>query len=136
MSCEVPESAKHAGRRYTRGMLLAGALYIGFVALGVTVIRQMSPPQWLIIVLALLPALPALLMLRTYLTFFRALDEFQRRIQAEAALITLAVVTLAAFSYGFLEEWAGFPHVPLIWVIPAVIITWGVSAFFVRARYK
>jgi len=136
MSCEVPESAKQAGRRYTRGMLLAGVLYMGLVALGVTMIRQMSPPQWLIIVLALLPALPALMMLRTYLVFFRALDEFQRRIQAEAALITLGVVTLAAFSYGFLEEWAGFPHVPLIWAIPAVIITWGVSAFFVRSRYK
>lgn len=136
MSCEVPENAKQAGRRYTRGMMVAGLLYVGFVALGVSVIRNMSPPHWLVIVLALLPALPALLMLRTYLTFFRALDEFQRRVQAEAALITLGVVTMAAFSYGFLEEWAGFPHIPLIWMIPAVVITWGASAFFVRRRYQ
>lgn len=136
MSCEVPESAKQAGRRYTRGMMLAGGLYVGLVVLGVTVINRMSPPHWLVIVLALLPVLPALLMLRTYLTFFRALDEFQRRVQSEAALITLGVLTIAAFGYGFLEAWAGFPHVPLIWAIPAVIITWGVSAFFVRARYK
>ena len=136
MNCEVPESAKQAGRRYTRGMMVAGLLYVGIVALGVSVIRHMSPPQWLVIVLALLPALPALLMLRAYLTFFRALDEFQRRVQAEAALITLGIVTVAAFSYGFLEEWAGFPHIPLIWMIPAVVITWGASAFFVRRRYQ
>ena len=136
MSCEVSESAKQAGRRYTRGMMIAGLLYVGFVVLGVSVIRHMSPPQWLVIVLALLPALPALLMLRTYLTFLRALDEFQRRVQAEAALITLGIVTMAAFSYGFLEEWAGFPHIPLIWMIPAVVITWGASAFFVRRCYQ
>lgn len=136
MSCEMPESAKQAGRRYRRGMMLAGGLYVGLVVLGVTVINRMSPPHWLVIVLSLLPVLPSLLMLRTYLRFFRALDEFQRRIQAEAALITLGVVTIAAFAYGFLEAWAGFAHVPLIWAIPAVIITWGVSAFVVRMRYK
>lgn len=136
MTCEVPESAKQAGRRYTRAMMVAGLLYVGVVALGVSVISHTSPPQWLVIVLALLPALPALLMLRAYLTFFRAMDEFQRRVQGEAALITLGIVTVAAFSYGFLAEWAGFPHIPLIWMIPAVVITWGASAFFVRRRYQ
>ncbi len=136
MSCEFPERTKQASRRYTRGMLLAGVLYMGVVALGATLINGMSLPQWLVVVLALAPVLPALLMLHTYLTFFRALDEFQRRVQSEAALITLGVITLAAFSYGFLEAWAGFPHLSLIWALPAAIATWGLSAFFVRLRYK
>jgi hypothetical protein len=136
MSCEVSPKAKQIGQRYMRGMAIAAVLYMAVVAGGVYVINNNEPPQWLVIALALAPLAPAALMLRTYLVFFRALDEFQRRIQTEAMLITLGVVGLGAFTYGFLEEWADFPHVPLIWVFPAIIVTWTFAQIFVRVRYK
>jgi len=135
MRCE-PEIGKAARGRYTRAMAVAAVLYIGVVALGVTVIDRFAPPAWLTIVLALLPLAPAMIAVRAYLDYFRALDEFQRRVQTEALVVTLAVVTLGAFSYGFLEEWAGFPHVPLFWVFPAVMLTWTVAQIALRARYK
>jgi hypothetical protein len=134
MTCEF--SPKPAARRYRRDMLIAGAIYIAVVIAGVYTIKHLQPPQWLVIALALAPLAPAALMVRAYLVFFRAMDEFQRRIQTDAMLITLGIVGLGAFTYGFLEEWADFPHVPLIWVFPAIIIIWSLAQIIVRKRYK
>jgi phosphate/sulfate permease len=77
-----------------------------------------------------------MMMLRAYAVFVDAVDEFQRRIQSEAITISAGVVGFGSFAYGFLEEWAGFPHLPLIWVLPALIGVWGAAACVIRLRYK
>lgn len=136
MTCETSANLKRAGARYTRAMAVAALAYVAIVAIAVYTLDRFSPPQWAVIGLALAPLAPALLMLRAYLAYFRAMDEMQRRIQTEALLITLTVVGLGAFTYGFLEEWAGFAHVPLIWVLPAIILVWTAAQVFVRLRYK
>lgn len=140
MSCEVPDNAKmkEANRRYVRAMAIAGGLYVLVVLVAVTLIRhsQLNLPQWAVVVIALTPLIPALLMMRAYLTYVRAMDEFNRRIQSEAMLIAAGVVGLGCFTYSFLEEWAQFPRVSLIWVLPAMILVWGVATAFVRRRYK
>ena len=137
MVCEpTNENAKRAHQRYTRDAAIAGALYLAAVFGAVSAIRYFDLPHWALVVLALLPLAPALLMLRAYLVFTRSMDEFQRRIQSEALLIASAVVVFGSFAYGFLEEWADFPHVPLIWVFPAFCGVWGVATFIVRRRYK
>ncbi|MBN8608118.1 MAG: hypothetical protein J0L81_14465 [Caulobacterales bacterium] len=137
MVCEPStENAKQARRRYTRGMAVAAALYVGAVFGAVSAIRYLDPPQWALVVLALLPLAPALLMLRAYMTFHAALDEFQRRMQTEALIIATAFTVFGSFAYGFLEEWANFPHLPLIWVFPVFSFTFGVAHVFVRMRYK
>lgn len=130
------ENMKRAGRRYMRGMMTAAALYTVVVVAGVYSIEHLHPPHWLVIVAAIAPLAPALLMLRAYLVFMREVDELQRRIQSEAMLIALATVGFSSFAWGFLEEWAQFPHVPLIWVLPAIIAVWGVALGFVRLRYQ
>jgi hypothetical protein len=93
-------------------------------------------PQWALIVLSLLPTAPALLMLRAYLTYTRAMDEFQRRLQSEALIVATGIVLFSSFAYGFLEEWASFPHVPLIWIFPAFSFVFGLTHFVIRRRYK
>lgn len=138
MSCETPDNLQQANRRYVRAMAVAGGLYVLVVALVVTLIRHsgLNLPQWLLVVLALTPLIPAALMVRGYLTYVRAMDEFNRRVQSEAWLIAAAAVGLGCFTYSFLEEWAGFPRLDLIWVLPALILAWGVATFFVRRRYQ
>lgn len=136
MSHDTPESTKKAGRRYMRDMMVAAGLYTIVIFAGVYTIENLDPPRWLVIVAALAPLAPALLMLRAYLTFMGAVDELQRRIQSEAMLISLATVGFSSFTYGFLEEWANFPHIPLIWVLPAIIAVWGAALGFVRMRYQ
>ena len=133
---DLSESMRRAGRRYTRGMLLASGLYTAVIFAGVYAIDNFDLPRWAVIAAAVAPLLPALLMLRAYLTFFGEIDEFHRRIQSEAVLIAAGVVGFGSFAYGFLVEWADFPHLPLIWVLPALIACWGLAAFFVQRRYK
>jgi hypothetical protein len=138
MSCEVPDNMKEAGKRYTRRMLGAGLLYALFVFGASTLIRHsgLHLPQWAIILLALTPVIPGVLMMVTYLTFVRQMDEFNRRIQNEAWLISAGVVGIGSFTYSFLEEWAHFPRVDLVWIFPALILAWGLALFFVRRRYS
>lgn len=134
MTCEL--SSKEAARRYRRAVAVTGAFYIAFVFGAALAMRNLDLPQWLVIVLALLPVAPALLMLRAYIEFTRSMDEFQRRVQSEALLVASAVIVFGSFAYGFLEEWAGFPHVPLLWIFPVFCAAWGVATIFIRRRYK
>jgi hypothetical protein len=137
MVCEpTTETARRAKRRYRRDMAVAGVTYVGFVFGAAYAIRNFEPPQWAVIVLSLLPMAPALLMLSAYLVYTRALDEFQRRLQTEALTVAAAIVMFGTFAYGFLEEWANFPHVPLLWVFPAFSFVFGVAHIVIRRRYK
>jgi len=140
MTCETDDlgpKAKQALRTYRRNMAIAGLVYIAVVFGAVTLIRHMpfSLPYWGVILVALTPLIPALLMMRFYLTFFRSLDELNQRMHSEAWLISAGVVGLASFTYSFLEEWAHLPRIDLIWIFPALIFAWGVAMYFVRRRY-
>lgn len=134
MTCEF--SNKQAAQRYRRDIALAGVLYVALVIGAAVAIRNFELPQSVVIVLALLPVAPALMMLRAYLVFVRAMDEFQRRLQTEALVISTAITLFTSFAYGFLEEWADFPHVPLIWVFPVFAFVFGITHIVVRRRYK
>ncbi len=134
MTCEF--SNKDAAKRYRRDVAISGALYVACVFGAALAIRNLDLPQWVVIVLSLLPVAPALLMLRAYLVFTRAMDEFQRRLQSEALIVASAITVFGSFAYGFLEEWADFPHVPLIWVFPVFAFVFGIAHIFIRRRYK
>lgn len=138
MSCEVPDNMKEAGRRYTVRMLGTGLLYMAVVFVAVWVIRHsgLQLPQWTVVLISLTPVIPALVMMRVYLTFVRQMDEFNRRIQSEAWLISAGLVGFGTFTYSFLEEWAHFPRLDLVWVFPALIGMWGLATFFVKRRYQ
>jgi hypothetical protein len=138
MSCDLPDNMKQANRRYLRDMAIAATAYVGVVFGAVTLLRHsgLHLPQWAVILVALAPNLPALMMMRTYLTYVRQMDEFNRRIQSEAWLISAGVVGLGSFTYSFLQEWAHFPQLDLSWIFPALIFVWGLATFFVRQRYK
>ena len=135
MAEPVPDKLTPVAKRYAREMLTAGVLYSIVVFAGAFATR-MDLPHWVIVVAAIVPIFPALLMLRAYITFVNGVDEFQRRIQSEAVMIAAGVTGFGSFTYGFLEEWAGFPHVPLIWVLPILIGSWGVALCFLRLKYK
>jgi hypothetical protein len=125
-----------AARRYAREFLIAMMLYAAAVIALALIVNRLPPPAWATIPLALVPMAPLLLALRAYLVFFRAMDELQRRIQSEAMLIALALVGFGTLAYGFLEGFADFPRLHVIFVFPAMIAVWGVAVAFVSRRYK
>lgn len=137
MVCEPTSPAtKLAQRRYARDLMIAAVLYVGFVFASALAIRNFELPQWALIMLSVLPVLPALYGVRGYLVYTRALDEFQRRLQNEALIVATGVVLFGSFTYGFLEEWANFPHLPLLWVFPVFSFVFGFAHIIIRRRYK
>jgi hypothetical protein len=136
MTCETEGVSRVARRRYVRDVAISGAIYMVLVFGAALAIRQLDLPQWAVIALSLAPVVPALMMLRAYIVFTRAMDEFQRRLQSEALIVASAVVVFSSFAYGFLEEWAEFPHISLLYVFPAFCGAWGFAHLLIRRRYK
>ena len=137
MTCEpASETARRARRRYAREITVAGGLYAALVIGAALAMRGNALPQWSLIVLSLAPMAPAIMMLRAYLTHLAALDEFQRRLQTDALLVATGLVVFGTFAYGFLEEWASFPRLPVLWVFPIFSFVFGLAHLFIRWRYK
>lgn len=99
-------------------------------------LRMLDPSGPVKVILALIPVVPALLALREFVIFLRAMDEVQARIHAESILIAAGVVSFAAFSWGFLESWADAPAISVIYVLPAMAGVWGLTVPFVSRRFK
>jgi len=81
-------------------------------------LRPAGPALWLI---ALLPAVPLSAVFWFYGRFFVELrDEYIRLLEIKKALIATGIVMMAATAWGFLESYAGAPHLPLF----AVPLAW------------
>jgi hypothetical protein len=137
MVCEpASENMRQARRKYATGIAVYMAIYAALVFGAALIIRNFDAAQWLRVILALLPIAPALLMLRSYLTYLNAMDEFQRRLQTDALLMAAGITVFGTFAYGFLEEFADLPHVSLLWVFPIFSFVFGAAHGFIRRRYK
>lgn len=86
--------------------------------------------------LALLPVIPALFGLYAVVVFYRAIDEFQKRVISEAMLIAALLVGFGTFAYGFLEGALDLPALPLIWVFPVMIGLYGLTACVLKWVYR
>ena len=93
-------------------------------------------PTPLRFILAVAPVAPAPMALREYVIFFRAMDEVQARIQAEAILIAAGIIGFASFAWGFAAAWTEWPSPSLIFVPPALIAVWSVTPLIVSRRYR
>jgi hypothetical protein len=136
MVCEpISETQRQARRKYATGIAINMAAYVALTIGAVVIVRNFEAPQWLRVILALLPVAPALLMLRSYLTYLNAMDEFQRRLQTDALLMAAGITVFGTFAYGFLEEFANLPHVSMLWVFPIFSFTFGAAHALIRHRY-
>ena len=91
---------------------------------------------WLAGVLSLAPMLPAFYALHAAVMRFRTMDEVQRRIVSESILWSAGVVGFVSFGYGFLEGSVNAPAIAMIWVMPALIGTYGIALIFVSRQFK
>jgi hypothetical protein len=126
---------RSAAKKYTTRLTIALIIY--FVALigGQQLISSFELSSTFEIVLALLPSLPVIMVVRAVLEFSKSWDELQRQKSLEATLIAFIVVGLGTFSYGFLEG-LGFPKISMIWVFPMLYVTHGVAMVYVTSKYQ
>lgn len=126
----------HSPRRAAVRVAVAGGLYaIAIVAINLVDGAVALPPQARI-VLSLLPILPTLFLLAALVDRVRMLDEVQQRIVTESALLAAGTVGLVSFAWGLLEGAVSLPDVSFVWVLPALIATYGLATLFIRRRYQ
>lgn len=131
-------SSNPAARRYMLHMFFAMAGYCVVLSASLFVIRgEMIAADWLRVLIAVSPVLPALYGLHAFITFFRSMDEFNRAVIAEANLISAGAVAFASFAYAFAQQASDLlPEIGLVWVLPALVGGQGIAACFVRGRYR
>jgi hypothetical protein len=103
-----------AGRRYTLRFLPAMLLYVFVFAAATWVFKHLHPTGAGAVLMALAPSVPILLAIRAMMLFLKEeTDEFLRSRMLEgwaiATILTLSICTV----WGFLDQFAVVPHLPL-----------------------
>ncbi len=114
-------------KRYVVHFGGAMVVYSLVVIVSINAINGWELTGWRAGALSLTPMAPALYALHAWVVRFRAGDEFLRRVESEALLWGAGIVGFLSLGYGFLEGSIDVPQISLIWVLPALIWTYGVS---------
>ncbi|HUD42838.1 MAG TPA: hypothetical protein VMR06_12680 [Dokdonella sp.] len=124
-------------RRYGREMALAAVLYVAAM-LTAWPLALRTDAASLRAVLALLPVLPAALMLRAIYRHVRDSDELQRRLHLEALAISASAVSLVSMALGFLAaaKVIVLGGDVLLWVFPVLAGVFGVVRCWIQWRYR
>ena len=113
---------------------LALLAYMMLLIGSVTLLRANPEASWRYIV-AVVPVLPAALVVFLFVRRLAQTDELQKRIQTEAFGFALGATALLTFTYGFLEG-AGMPHLNWTFILPLIAILWGVGTAVFTFRYR
>ena len=84
---------------------------------------------------AVLPVVPAGIVVWLVVRALSRLDEVQKRMQMQAIGFALASTALITFAYGFLEG-AGLPHLNWTWVLPLITSLWGLGLGGLVVKYR
>src|SRR5262245_9904943 len=95
--------------KYGVSMLISLGLYAIVLVLSLSLLKAGVEGAWKYVV-AVLPVLPALGIPLAVVSYCRAMDELQLRIQLESLAFGFALTAVATFTYGFLQN-AGLPDV-------------------------
>lgn len=125
-------------KRYLREFFLAMAAYMALIALYGALVTRLHDTGWRL-VLAVLPLLPVVGVIRAVVRLIRDEDELERRIDLEAFAIAAMVVGFGFFSYGLLLGAQVLPRPPAtltaLLVMPALFASYGLAKWVVARRY-
>jgi len=97
-----------------------------------------AAPVWRALV-ALVPMAPITWMIRVQVAIILARDELQRRIDLEAIAIASIGVGLGSLSLALLivaRVWDVSGRSALLWVLPALSLSYGLARYWVARRYR
>jgi hypothetical protein len=123
-----------AARAYIVEFGAAMAAYVIVLIISVLLLQQNLDAPWRV-PLALAPVVPTIFALAAFLHFLRRMDELQRQIQLEGIGLSFGATAILTFAYGFLEN-VGFPQVSLIWILPLMVMLWGLGTAIAARRYR
>ena len=125
-----------AGRTYLARFVGTLTTYVIVLLASVLILRSFPDPGavWRIPV-ALLPVVPAIVLIMVFVRQLRGMDELQRSIQLEALAIGFGGTAVLTFGYGFLQG-VGFPLLNWTFVFPLMIGLWGIGVAIAGRRYQ
>lgn len=123
-----------AGRAYMVRFLSAMGAYVVLLLLSIYLL-QPKPEGWWRGLVAVLPAIPATLVVLAVVRYVERLDELQRRIHLSALGFAAAATAILTFTWGLLEN-AGFSRISMLWVFPLMCALWGIGAAVASYRYR
>ncbi|MCW1983837.1 hypothetical protein VDG09_11860 [Xanthomonas campestris pv. raphani] len=125
-------------RRYYREFGIPMLLYVAVMLCWPTLLARVGP-HWARTLIALLPALLLMLVIRAVARFVRDSDEMQRRIELESIAIAAGLVSAAYMTGGFLQA-AQLIDIPatvaMLWVFPVLCATYGITKGVNARRYQ
>lgn len=126
-------------KRYLREFIPAMSAYVLLMLVYGVLMRRAEGVPWRI-VLAVLPLLPVVLVIRAIVRVIRDQDELERRIDLEAIAIAATSTGFGYFTFGFLlNADVGLEIAPAsiaIWVMPCLFASYGVAKLLVIRRYR
>lgn len=127
-----PDAAKQRHKTHVR---VAMSLYAVMLLACVYSIKH-TPPGPLHILLALLPTLPVMWVMWSWVVLISRADELQRRVYLESLAIAAGVTAFLSLTYGFLEDFAGLPHIPVWWTFVLISGVSGATGCLLWRRYR
>jgi len=125
-------------RRYRREVIPTLVVYVGVMLFWRQALAQVASPWWRLLV-AVLPTLLVLWILRAFIRYVRESDELQRRIELESGCAAGLLIGAGYLAAGFLQT-AGLIDVPaklaMLWVFPSLCLSYGVAKVFIARRYQ
>jgi hypothetical protein len=126
-----------AAARYNRRFFTVMALYTLTLLVSISVYTEFHPPQPLVWLLAIAPALPLLGAIVVMGLYYREeTDELERAIASEAVLWATGALLAIATVWGFLEEFKLVVHVEAWAAFPIWAVGLGLAQALVRRRYR
>ena len=123
-----------ARRAWVIQFWLAMLAYVLVLVVSVALIQRDPQSPWRY-ALAVAPVVPAFFALLAFIRFLGRMDELQRRIQLEAIGLSFAATSMLTFTYGFLED-VGFPSLSYGWILPLMVMLWGLGLALASRRYR
>jgi hypothetical protein len=123
-----------AARAYMIQFLSAMGAYSILIIVSVTLLINNPTASWRGLV-AVLPVIPATLVVLAVVRYIGRMDELQRRIHLDAIGFAFGATALLTFTWGLLEN-AGFPRLSMVWVLPLMAALWGIGAGVASYRYR
>ena len=126
-----------SGPRYAAALSVWIAIYAALLFGSLAVVSK-DVITWLPlrVAIGLTPMIAAFGILNLVMREYRAGDELQQKITAEAIMFAFGATAIITFSYGFLQRVVHAPSLSYFWVWAVLGSTWGLGAFIARRRYK
>lgn len=132
---------KEAQRRYVRILAPVMTFYVIFSFAGPIALQYMTePPVWAVSLVAIITALPIIVVFWLMTRFLRGTDEYYRKIQTDAILIGGAITLSLSVAWGFLELYQVAPrhdYLPSMMLTgPLFFAMWGLVYIFQAIQRK